>query len=171
MTHPLSEYIEFVPDFPRPGITFRDITKLLGQKFPETIDSMLELINPEDLKEATAFAGIDARGFVFAAAMAARTDKNVILIRKEGKLPPPVISADYSLEYGIDRIEIRQQDPSKIILVDDVLATGGTLQAAADICVKAGHEIKALITLIDMKFLNEFSWNGMQAKSLIEYEK
>ena len=171
MVQNLKEYIEDVPDFPKSGVVFRDISPLLAKKFPETIDSMLSLFSSKELKEIDAFAGIDARGFIFAAAMAAKADKNVIMIRKGGKLPKPNMGKDYDLEYGTSRIEMRPQDSASIIIVDDVLATGGTLYAAADLCKDSGYLVKGLAALIDLKFLNDFSWNSLAVKSLVQYHE
>lgn len=171
MTDALKNYIDNIPDFPQPGVMFRDISPLLAQKFPETIEAMINLFSEEELRGIDAFAGVDARGFIFASAMAARTNKNMLIVRKSGKLPPPCIKKEYSLEYGTASIEMRPQAPLSIAIIDDVLATGGTLKAAADLCADAGHTVNALVTLIDLRFLNDFSWKGLTVKSLVQYNE
>lgn len=132
---------------------------------------MLNLLSPAELDAADAFAGIDARGFIFASAMAIKTNKNMIMLRKKGKLPPPTVHKNYGLEYGTASIETRYQKPLNIIIVDDVLATGGTLEAAADLCLEAGHNVRALVTLINLAHLNNFSWKHLKAHSLISYDE
>lgn len=164
------DYIDDIPDFPQPGIIFRDIAPLLAQKFPETIEAMLGLFSDAEIERADAFAGIDARGFIFASALAMRTRKNLLVVRKAGKLPPPTLKQTYDLEYGSAAIEMKTSQQSRVLLIDDVLATGGTLRAAADLCTQAGHDVIGLGALIDLKFLNDFSWNGLRVKSLVQYD-
>lgn len=163
------KYINDVDNFPAEGVTFRDISPLLSKKFPEVIDAMIDLFSKDELKNFDSFAGIDARGFIFASALAARTNKNMIMLRKNGKLPPPTMTHNYKLEYGSSTLEIKNLKKQSLVIVDDVLATGGTLQAAANLCFEAKHDVKALITLIDLKYLNNFEWNGMTVKSLVQY--
>jgi len=154
-------YIKDIPNFPKKGITFKDIQPLLsdGKIFNEAITQMLNLIPPPDY-----FIGIDSRGFIFSSAMAQKTQKGLKLIRKKGKLPPPTIESSYSLEYGTDTLEI-QPGKGKVIIVDDVYATGGTMDAAEQLCIKAGYEVIDKIVLIDLTFLHK---NNI--KSLIKYE-
>lgn len=170
MIKQLEQLIEHIPDFPEKGVLFRDISPLLAQKFPETIEAMASLISAEELEKTDAFAGIDARGFIFASALAAKTGKNMLMLRKSGKLPPPSLRKEYELEYGQSGIELRHLKPLSVFIVDDVLATGGTLKAAADLCSEAGHTVHGFVTLIDLKFLNDFSWNNLTVRSLIQYE-
>lgn len=170
MSIDFKQHIDGVPDFPVAGVTFLDISPLLSSHFKAVIDAMIALFSAEELAAIDAFAGIDARGFIFAAAMAERTGKNMLMIRKGGKLPPPKVSTSYDLEYGSADIELREAAPLKLVLVDDVLATGGTLQAAADLCVQAGHDVRALATFIDLRFLNDFSWQGQKVRSAVQYE-
>lgn len=162
-------YIDGVADFPVDGVTFLDISPLLSSYFKDVIDAMEALFDEEDLKHVDAFAGIDARGFIFASALAERTGKNMLMIRKGGKLPPPKITNSYDLEYGSAEIELRASEPLRLILIDDVLATGGTFRAAADLCVRAGHSVEALATFIDLRFLNDFSWQGQKVRSAVQY--
>jgi adenine phosphoribosyltransferase len=165
----LEKLIETTPDFPQKGVLFRDVSPLLAQRFPDVINAISALFTPDELKLADAFAGIDARGFVFASALAAAHGKNMVMIRKGGKLPPPSFSQSYGLEYGSATLEMKPGPGGRIILLDDVLATGGTMEAAADLCVKAGYTITALAALIDLKFLNSFVWQGLRVRSVFSY--
>jgi len=168
MSEALKQYIDQVEDFPKPGVKFRDISPLLAGKFPETIAEMIALYDTSLWQEVDVIAGVDARGFIFAASIAEKLGKQLALIRKKGKLPPPVVSLTYQLEYGSDTLEMKMGE-GNIVIVDDVLATGGTLTAAADLASKAGYEVSCLITAVNLAHLNNFSWNGLQAHSLIEY--
>ena len=165
----LLDFIEDVPDFPEKGVVFRDITPLLTKKFPETLNALQSLFSDAELDEVECFAGVDARGFIFASALAARLNKNLVVVRKAGKLPPPVVGEDYQLEYGSSKVEIKPGS-GKVIIVDDLIATGGSMQASANLCLAAGYEVIAMATLIDLKFLNDFSWNGMKVRSVIQYD-
>ena len=154
------KYINEVPDFPKPGVSFKDISPLLKSiRFSEAISEMKKLVpNPQY------WVGIDSRGFIFASALA-NTFGGLIMCRKKGKLPPPVISQEYSLEYGIDTLEI-QPGNGTVVIVDDVYATGGTMNAVEQLCQKAGYIVIDKLVLIDLKFLHE----PTNIKSLIQYE-
>lgn len=164
----LEGYIVDVPNFPIEGVTFKDISPLLSNKFSETIEALCSQISEEKWSEVTAVVGVDARGFILAAGMAQRMGKGMVPIRKAGKLPPPVISYSYELEYGSDTLEIKKGD-GKVILVDDVLATGGTLSAAVNLCEKAGYQLLDCLVLIDLPFLNNFTFNEEAVKSVFKY--
>lgn len=154
MKERLKAAIREIPDFPKPGVLFRDISPILSD--PDLFQMAIELMASDlYLLNADTFVGIESRGFIFAAALAERLSRGFIPIRKAGNLPPPVIRCKYSLEYGEDEIEIA---PGKgtVVIIDDVYATGGTMKAATDLCIAAGYSIagtKTLITL-DKTFLN-----------------
>lgn len=169
----LKEAIRSINDYPKPGIIYRDITPLLKSQdlFSLVIDMSAELIDSNiDL-----IAAIDARGFIFGSALAQKLRKGFIPIRKRNKLPYKVISQEYSLEYGVDQLELHIDaiTPSqKILLIDDVLATGGTAEASAKLVNQLGGEIVSMIFIIELlglngrKCLKEYSNN---IHSLITY--
>jgi adenine phosphoribosyltransferase len=165
----LESLIATTPDWPAPGVLFRDISPLLAQRFNDTIDAMAGLFDLNDLAGIDGFAGIDARGFIFAAALAVRLNKNMIMIRKGGKLPPPAHEIEYQLEYGEARLALKPGQ-GRVILCDDVVATGGTLAAAAEICRKSGYQVAGFAALIDLKALNSFTWQGLTVRSVFKYD-
>ncbi len=122
----LKPHIVAVPDFPLPGILFRDVMPLLRTHFEPTIAALDALLTEEEWAQVDAVAGIEARGFIMGAALALRRGKGFIPIRKQGKLPPPVSSLAYQLEYGSATLEM-QPGSGRVIVVDDVMATGGTM--------------------------------------------
>jgi adenine phosphoribosyltransferase len=165
--HSFETHIRNVPDFPKSGIIFKDITPLLQERFSEVIEAMSQGI---DWSQVDYVVGIESRGFILGAAMAQLNGKGFIPMRKQGKLPPPVIAETYTLEYGTDTLEmIKEEKPGRVILVDDVLATGGTLRAAANLCAKNKLEVKAMVLLINLTFLNKFKEEGLPVFSVLEY--
>ena len=164
----LKQAIRDVPDFPRPGILFRDIAPLLRDHFDGTIRALDALLTDEEWDEVDALAGVESRGFILGAALAIRRRKGFVLVRKQGKLPPPVVDVAYDLEYGSGVLEM-QRGNGRVVLVDDVLATGGTMTAAADLCERAGYQLKALVALIDLKIVQDYSWRNLQLRASIEY--
>ncbi len=164
----LTKLIKEVPNFPKQGVMFRDISPLLSspKEFNSMISAMAETLQGVDFD---AIAGIESRGFILGSALAVALGKGFIPIRKKGKLPPPVERVSYDLEYGQDTLEMAY-GKQKVILVDDVLATGGTLKASIALCEKAGYKVEDIIVLINLKYLNKFQWNGKEIKSLFQYE-
>ncbi len=164
----LSSFIKAVPNFPKPGITFLDISPLFRNHFDELVNQMADLIEELDDTEFDFVAGIEARGFAIGAAVAYRLGKGFIPIRKKGKLPPVVERITYDLEYGQDALEMHH-GTGRVLLIDDVLATGGTFRAAAELCERTGHTLVALVCIVDLKFLNTFSFKGLLPKALLTY--
>ena len=148
----LARHIRDIPDWPKKGILFRDITPLLAdpQAFPATIDA---LCAPFQQAGVEYVAAVEALGFIFGAAAAARLGAGFIPIRKKGKLPWKTESANYELEYGVDSIEMHRDDiprGAKVLMVDDLLATGGTMQAACELIEKVGAEVVAIAFVIEL---------------------
>lgn len=164
----LKRHIRDVADFPRPGILFRDIAPLLRGHFTETIEAMSDLLGAARWRELDAVAGVESRGFMLASALALRHGKGFVPIRKQGKLPPPVVSAAYQLEYGAGVLEM-QQGTGRLLLVDDILATGGTLGAAASLAAEAGYQVEALAVLIDLSLVEDFRWRALPALAVLRY--
>ncbi|MBC7742055.1 MAG: adenine phosphoribosyltransferase [Bdellovibrionaceae bacterium] len=162
--------IRDVPDFPIPGVLFRDVSPLLQDA--EALDSVAHgFAKLIDLKNVDLFVGIESRGFIFAAMLAAKFNKGFLPLRKAGKLPPPVLQESYALEYGQATLEIApyRDGKKRVIICDDVLATGGTLKASISLCEKAGYSVEDILVLIDLTFLNKLTFKNQKIKSLIQY--
>ena len=148
--------IRTIPDYPKPGIQFRDITTLLAdpQAFNDVMDRFVKRYQDEQIDLVV---GIESRGFILGAPLALRLGKGFIPVRKEGKLPGPTYGVDYDLEYGTDRVEVHKDaipPGSKVLMVDDLLATGGTIGGSSRLIEKAGGIIIGyafLIELVDLK--------------------
>ncbi len=165
--HSFESHIRSVPDFPKAGIVFKDISPLMQERFHEVVEAMCEGINWNEIDYVV---GIESRGFILGAAMATLKGKGFIPVRKKGKLPPPVIGESYSLEYGTDTLEmIINQKSARVVLVDDVLATGGTLKAVMNLCQKNNYDVKAMALLINLTFLNKFKEEGLPVHTVINY--
>jgi len=164
----LKSYIRNVADFPRPGILFRDIAPLLRQAFGETIAALSALLDAEEWSRVDAIAGVESRGFILASALAMRHDKGFVLVRKKGKLPPPVLELPYGLEYGEGVLEM-QPGSGRLLLVDDVLATGGTLRATAALAELAGYSVFQTIVLLDLRLDPCFAWERPAIRAALEY--
>jgi adenine phosphoribosyltransferase len=155
-------------DFPRPGILFRDISPLLREHFDATIGALDTLLTEAEWAGIDALAGIESRGFILGAALAQRRRKGFVLVRKQGKLPPPVVDVTYDLEYGSGVLEM-QRGHGRLVVIDDVLATGGTMTSSAELCLRAGYEVKALVALIDLKIVKDYRWRNMPLRAAIVY--
>lgn len=165
--HPFESHIRNVPDFPKAGIIFKDITPLMQERFHEVVESMCQGINWNEIDYVV---GIESRGFILGAAMATLKGKGFIPVRKKGKLPPPTIAENYVLEYGTDTLEMIVNDkPGRVVLVDDVLATGGTLKAVMNLCQKNKFNVEAMALLINLTFLNKFKEEGLPVYSVLNY--
>ena len=168
----IKKIIRSIPDFPKKGILFRDITTLLKDPsaFSYVLDELAERYSGEQIDK---IAGIESRGFIFAAPLALRLKKSFILIRKPGKLPADTYSAEYSLEYGTDRIEMHVDSVSSgenILIIDDLLATGGTMKAACELVERAGGQVAECSFLIELAGLaGRDKLKGYKTFSLIEY--
>jgi adenine phosphoribosyltransferase len=160
--------IRDVPDFPKPGILFRDISPLLKSHFAATIEALDGLLTEVEWRAIDAVAGIESRGFILGAALALRRGKGFVLVRKQGKLPPPVVDVSYALEYGSGVLEM-QRGQGGLLLIDDVLATGGTLGASADLCLRAGYSVAALAVLIDLKLVVDYRWHDLPLRAVVSY--
>ena len=160
------DYITEVPDFPVQGVNFKDISPLLANQklFEECIDEMGMLVDIPDY-----WIGIDARGFIFASALSMIHGGGVVMCRKAGKLPPPTARHEYKTEYSEDVLEMKIGTGS-VVVVDDVLATGGTLQAVNDLCQTAGYTVIDNLVLIDLLYVTRIKDFDLKIRSLIEYE-
>jgi len=152
----LDKYIRKVPDYPKKGIVFYDITSILAQPvaFQYCIESMVDIYKD---KQIDAIAGIEARGFIFSAPFAVRMGIPLIPIRKKGKLPGVTLSKKYDLEYAQAEIEVHREDipqGKRILLVDDLIATGGTLNAARALLNAGGAEVPEIFGVVSLPFLN-----------------
>jgi adenine phosphoribosyltransferase len=163
------DYVTEVPDFPIQGVNFKDISPLLADQetFRSAIVEMGDLVG----KVPDYWIGVDARGFLFASALAIYFGGGVVMCRKKGKLPPPVVSASYSLEYDVATLEMKGGHFGKsAVIVDDVLATGGTLRAVNHLAKKAGYDVKDNLVLIDLKYVPTVVDFNLEVRSLISYE-
>lgn len=152
----LKASIRSIPDFPKKGILFRDITTLLkdGQKFKDTVDLIAHKYKNKKVDKVVA---IEARGFIFGGALAYKLGAAFIPIRKKGKLPAEVLEATYELEYGTDTLQVHRdaiEAQDKVLIVDDLLATGGTVKATCELIEKSGAEIVGIEFLIELVELN-----------------
>jgi adenine phosphoribosyltransferase len=168
----LDDYVRKVKDFPKPGILFYDVTGILAapEAFSYCIDRMVDLYKDRNID---AVASIESRGFIFAAPFALRLGIPQILIRKKGKLPGKVIRKEYALEYGTGEIEIQEVDIPKgkrVLLADDLVATGGTFRAAHDILVEGGALVPEIFGVIGLPFLHYGdALPGIPITTLINY--
>jgi adenine phosphoribosyltransferase len=168
----IEQAIRNVPDFPKPGIQFKDITPVLADArlFAGSIDLLTEKFKPGSVD---AVVGIDARGFIFAAAAATKLHAGFVPVRKKGKLPYKTIEQDYALEYGHATVAMHVdalKPGARVLLIDDLLATGGTSAAAVELMKKLGAQILEASFLIELKFLNgREKLQGLPVRSIVVY--
>jgi adenine phosphoribosyltransferase len=165
----LKSLIVDVPDFPTPGILFRDVMPLVRDHLASTLAALDALLPAGVWGDIDYVAGIESRGFILASALAAKHGKGFVPVRKQGKLPPPVVDHPYALEYGTGTLEM-QLGQGRVLLVDDVLATGGTLSGAAELCERAGYEVRDLLVLVDIGIAPGFAWRKIVPKSVLSYQ-
>ena len=171
----LAALIRVIPDFPKPGIVFRDITSLLldGAGFAASVDRLGDLARP---MRPDLIAAVEARGFLFGAALAKSLGIGVLPIRKRGKLPGKVVGVDYALEYGADRLEMHLGDcdpATRVLIVDDLIATGGTVMATVELLRGQGAEVAGAVFVIDLPGLGgaaKLRAAGVEVKSLMRFE-
>src|SRR5438876_7891179 len=173
--HDLKDSIRSIPDYPKPGIVFRDITTLLGnaRAFRRAVD---ELVQPWAGMKIDKVAGIEARGFILGGAVAHQVSAGFVPIRKKGKLPYKRVTIGYSLEYGIDEMEMHEDAVEKgerVVLVDDLIATGGTAEAAVKLLKQIGADVLAACFIIDLPELGgaaKIKALGVPVRTLITFE-
>ena len=170
----LGKYIRSIPDYPKKGILFRDITTLIKNKdaFKETIDQLSKLASKIKYNKLIA---IESRGFIFASALSYKLSKSLILMRKKDKLPADTFSQDFVLEYGKATIEVHKDSINKndsVIIIDDLIATGGTSEAAAKLVEKSGGKVAGfifVINLYDLGGIKKLKEKGYEVFSLIDF--
>lgn len=173
MSEELKSLIREVPDYPKPGILFYDVTTLF--KSPEgikkTTDELVKFLSDKKIDKVV---GIESRGFIFGGILADKLGVGFVPVRKPGKLPAETVSEEYSLEYGTDKIEIHKdaiQPGDRILLHDDLLATGGTAKAACNLIEKLGGKIEQISFIIELTFLpGRSKLEGYDVKSIMEFD-
>lgn len=168
----LREHIRQVPDFPKPGILFYDISTLLAHPaaWQETVRQLEVNVGQH---QPDVLAGIESRGFLVAAPLALQLNLGFVMLRKPGKLPGPNVSYTYELEYGSDTIEIQEgsvQSGQRVVVLDDLLATGGTMQASVELLRKLGADVRAAACIIELSFLKGRERLDVPAHALISYD-
>src|SRR4051794_28503693 len=173
LAHDLKAAVRTIPDYPKPGILFRDITTLLGdaRAFRRAVD---ELVHPWAGSKVDKVAGIEARGFIIGGAVAHQLSAGFVPIRKRGKLPHETVRIAYSLEYGLDEMEMHRdaiRPGEKVVLVDDLIATGGTAEAAVKLLKEIGADVVAAVFVIDLPDLGgskRIEALGVPVRTLVE---
>jgi len=169
----LRKLIREVPDFPKPGINFYDITTLLldAEGFEQTIDTLTEKCRG---KQIDTIIGVESRGFIFGAPVAYQLGAGFIPVRKPNKLPADRVSISYDLEYGQDSLEMHKDavgEGHSVLIVDDLLATGGTARAVVDLVESVGGKVAGLLFVVELNFLNGRSkFDGYDVQSLVRYD-
>jgi len=168
----LKDHIRGIPDFPKPGILFYDISTLLRHADAWQV-AMGRLSNLVRSYHPTVLAGVESRGFLLAAPLALKLGCGFVMLRKRGKLPGATVGLDYALEYGTDRIEIQEDAISpgaRVVVVDDLLATGGTMSAGIKLLQSVGAEVVAAVALIELTFLQGRDRLNVPFEALIKYD-
>lgn len=169
----LKDHIRSIPDFPKPGILFYDVSTLL--RHPDAWQvAMGRLASVVRAHQPTLLAGIESRGFLLAAPLALKLGCGFVMLRKAGKLPGKTVALDYALEYGTDRIEIQAdavEPGQRVVIVDDLLATGGTMAAGIALLRKVGAEVPAAAALIELSFLNGRARLDVPVETLVAYDE
>ncbi len=169
----LKEHIAQVPDFPKPGILFYDISTLLAHAaaWQETVDQLAEVVSEH---RPDVLAGIESRGFLVAAPLALKLGIGFVMVRKRGKLPGATIPFTYDLEYGTDTIEIQEnaiEPGQRIVVLDDLLATGGTMKAATDLLSQVGGDVRGAACIIELNFLQGRARQTVPVSTLVSYDE
>jgi adenine phosphoribosyltransferase len=168
----IKDHIRAIPDFPKPGILFYDISTLLrhAEAWQVAMDRMADLVG---VHKPDLLAGVESRGFLLAAPLALKLGCGFIMLRKRGKLPGDVVGLDYALEYGSDRIEVQADAVApgdRVVVVDDLLATGGTMAAGIKLLRQVGAEVPAAAALIELSFLNGRQRLDVPTTTLVAYD-
>ena len=160
------DFITEVNNFPIDGVSFKDISPLLSDEkvFKNVIRDMGERVRIPDY-----WVGIDARGFIFASALSIYYGGGVVMCRKEGKLPPPTLTYGYNTEYSKDVLELKEGS-GEVVIVDDVLATGGTLKAVNELAELAGYNVVGNLVLVDLKYVPRVDNFNLNVRSVVSYE-
>lgn len=173
MTIDLNKYIRNVPDFPKPGINFKDVSPLLGD--PRAFSFAVRTIKNEWAGKIDAIAGLDARGFIFGAALAFAMNIPFVMLRKKGKLPGDTVAVSYDLEYGKAVLEAEKDAfplGSRVLIVDDLLATGGTAAAACEIVKRSGARVAGCAFIVELAALKgKAKLPGLKVQTLVTYEE
>jgi adenine phosphoribosyltransferase len=169
----LKDYIRSVPDFPKPGIMFRDISTLLrdADAWQVAMGRLSKAVAPA---RPDLLAGVESRGFLLAAPLATKLGCGFVMLRKPGKLPGPTVSLSYALEYGTDSLHIQQDaivPGQRVVVVDDLLATGGTMAASIALLQKVGAEVTGAAAVIELGFLNGRARVGVPVTALVRYDQ
>jgi len=168
----IKDHIREIPDFPKPGILFYDISTLLAHPvaWGATVARLADAVRPY---EPDLLAGVESRGFLVAAPLALEIGCGFIMVRKQGKLPGATVPYTYDLEYGVDTIEIQEdgvRPGQRVVVLDDLLATGGTMAATIELLRKVGAEVRAAVCIIELTFLNGRAKVDVPVTSLITYD-
>jgi adenine phosphoribosyltransferase len=168
----LRDHIRHIPDFPKPGILFYDIATLLAHPaaWTETVERLADAVSPH---KPAKLAGIESRGFLVAAPLALRLGIGFIMVRKRGKLPGKTVAYEYTLEYGTDSIEVQADAVApgeRIVVLDDLLATGGTLAASTELLRRQGGTVAAAACIIELTFLKGRERLDIPVESLVTYD-